>query len=58
LTGVQVTGTVIGAVALKNCTVPDGPKPRLVVFTVAVRVTGAPELTVVALDETTVVVAA
>jgi hypothetical protein len=58
LTGAQFKGTVSAVAALKNCTVPDGPKPRLVVFTVAVRVTGAPESTVVALDETMVVVAA
>jgi hypothetical protein len=39
-----------------NCTVPVGPVPLLVVFTVAVSVTLPPDTMVVALDVTVVVV--
>ena|SRR5882762_277526 len=41
-----------------NCTVPVGPAPLLVVFTVAVRVTLPPDATLVGLDNTAVVVVA
>jgi hypothetical protein len=48
----------IGTPEFRNCTAPVGAKPRLVVLTTAVRVTGAPDATVVALAVTPMLVAA
>ena len=48
----------IGTPAFRNCTAPVGAMPKLAVLTVAVRVTGWPASTVVALGETTMVVGA
>jgi hypothetical protein len=58
LTPVYVTVPKTWVVPFMNCTVLEGAKPRLVVHTSAVRVTGAPELTVVWLAEMLVAVAA
>ena len=56
--GVQLTALPRLLDPFLNCTVPVGPAPLLVVFTVAVRVTLPPDTILAGLDVTTVVVAA
>jgi hypothetical protein len=49
---------VIGTFEFRNCTAPVGAKPTLVVTTVAVRVTDWPDVTVVLLAVTAMLVGA
>jgi hypothetical protein len=49
---------LIGTFEFRNWTAPLGATPRLVVFTVAVRVTGWPDVVVVGLGVTEMVVEA
>jgi len=56
--GVHAAALPSALVPFINCTVPVGPAPLLVVFTVAVSVTLPPGATLVALDTTPVVVVA
>jgi hypothetical protein len=58
LAGVYVTVLVIGVLPFRNCTVPDGGRPMLLVVTVAVRVTLVPDVTLDWLEVTVVVVGA
>jgi hypothetical protein len=55
---VYVGVPVIGTPAFRNCTAPDGARPRLWVLTIAVRVTDVPDETVVALAVTGAMVVA
>ena len=52
------TVPLIGWPEFKKCTTPLGPTPRLVVFTVAVKVTGWPDVVLVGLGVTEMVVGA
>jgi hypothetical protein len=55
---VYATVPLIGWPEFRNCTAPDGAKPILEVLTVAVRVTGWPDVVVVGLAVTLMVVEA
>jgi hypothetical protein len=56
--GVHVTALPKLLAPFLNCTIPVGPAPLLVVFTIAVSVTFAPAVILVGLGVTTVVVVA
>ena len=58
LTGVYVTVPLIGTFEFRNCTAPEGAKPRLAVLTSAVRVTDWPEVVVDGFAVAAMVVAA
>jgi hypothetical protein len=58
LTGVYVTAPVIGVIPFRKYTAPVGAKPMLEVLTSAVRVTDWPDVTLVALAVTPMVVGA
>jgi len=58
LTGVYVTVPLIGTPEFRNSTAPVGAKPMLEVLTSAVRVTDWPDVTVVLLAVTAMVVGA